>query len=200
MQRVITNRIIIVLAAGLILLAACGPTPPADSDQFITVPLLGYCSADQYKPCIVSFSTDGWDNMLISLLLPDRSFPPFHLLVLRGASEISYACQRLTGAASNAYCAGPELPPGEIVTLKLISNDDDTLLAQGDLTIIGLAFPTVGVAPVTAASVSAEATITATPTAFTGFILPPLESTPSPTSTLPAYPNPSYPNPSYPNP
>jgi hypothetical protein len=193
MQRAAPKYILILLAAGLILLSACRPHTPAASDQFITVPLLGYCAADQYKPCIVSFSTNAWDNMLINLLLPDRSFPPFHLIVLRGESEISYACQRLTGGLNNAYCAGPKLPPGEIVTLKLISNDDDTLLAQGDLTIIGLAFPTMEIALVTVETVSAEATLTATPTAFNDFILPPLESTPSPTSTLPGYPNPSYP-------
>lgn len=217
MQRTTTKYLLAILATGLILLSACRADVPAESGQSITVPLLGYCTADQYKPCIVSFSTDAWDNMLISLLLPDRSFPPFHLLVVRGESEISYACQRLTGVANNAYCAGPKLPPGESVTLKLLSNDDDTLLAQGDLAIIGLAFPTLEVAIAT----SQEA-----PTAFAVEFLPPtvpavefppptvpavetltptfitFEGVPPSTDVSPTVPpsfeNPSYPNPSYP--
>ncbi len=174
---------------------AAGGSAPT---QNVPVFNLAYCTEEQAKPCVVSFSTDANDNMLVNILLPDLSFPNFYLKITRGDDESLFNCRRIGAAVNTAYCSGAKLPPGETLHLELISVRDEILLAEGDLSIIGLAFPTVGVALVTVETVSAEATITATPTAFTDFILPPPESTPSPTPTLSSYPNTSYPNPSYP--
>ncbi|HSO11921.1 MAG TPA: hypothetical protein VLT51_06065, partial [Anaerolineales bacterium] len=107
-----------------------------------------------------------------------------------------YKCQRVSATPNNAYCIGEKLPPGEVLHMMLISTRDDALLAEGNLSIIGLAYPTLEIAiPTTTPS------ITGTPPA-----LSPISTTPAPTQTqspiiiLPtstkkpsSYPNPSYP-------
>ena len=148
------------------------------------VSALVYCSSSDIKPCIVSFSLDADNNMLVNLLLPDLSFPKFYLQVTRGEVNISYECQRIAAVPNNAFCIGEQLPPGETLHMMLISSRDDTLLAEGWLSIIGLAFPTMGVV-----SPTASTTPTAEPTATIEST-----STPSPiqsptrTPTLPSYP------------
>jgi len=113
--------------------------------------------------------------------------------VLRGTQEIVYDCRRVNTAPNSAYCIGEKLPPGETLHLMLFSTRDDTLLAEGDLSIIGLAFPTMEVVSPTPVTVTAG-----TPTVQLTRTQPSVR-TPTPTRTPPSYPNPtSYPNPSYP--
>lgn len=198
-QWIIAGTLLIIVVAGLVLLSVNRPASPSSGDLYRTVPALGYCADGGAKPCVVSFSVDSQENMLINLLLPDLSFPTFYLQIVRGDVVTRYACQRVGSALNNAYCAGEKLAPGETLTFKLISTRDETLLAQGDLSIIGLAFPTLGVAVSTPLEApTASAAQSPTPTAGTLLVLPPVETLP--TVPPPAYPNPSYPNPSYPNP
>lgn len=192
-QWIILGVIAVLLVLGLIFLSSTPSNNLPETGENEPLFGLGYCADEQTKPCVVSFSADARDNMIISLQLPDRSFPAFYLRITRGSAETTYACQRLTGAVNNAYCAGPKQPPGERLTLRLISTSDETLLAQGDLSIIGLAFPTLGIALSTPQEAPTMLMILPTPTTDL-FLLPPL-----PTETLPSYPGPSYPNPtSYP--
>lgn len=169
---------------------------PADMGEHIPVAGLSYCNEEQSKPCVVSFSLDADENMLVNLLLPETSFPAFHLKITRGESEIGYQCQRVSTALNTAYCIGKKLPPGETLHLMLLSNREEILLAEGDLSIIGLAFPTLEVVIPTLETTTAEPTATPEPTKAFDFILPTPTQTPIP--IRPSYPNPSYPNPSYP--
>ena len=148
---------------------------------------LAYCVDDQFKPCVVSFSTDANDDMFVNLLLPGASFPDFYLKVRRSGGESMYDCQRLADAVNNAQCIGKKLPPGEILHLMLISTGDELLLAEGDLSIIGLAFPTVGIAVITPSETSTMPAATPTETPLPLFVLPTFTETPQ------SYPNPSYP-------
>jgi hypothetical protein len=154
---------------------------------------LTYCNSNGDKPCVVSFSLDADNNMLVNILLPDLSFPNFQLMIERDGLDFVYSCQRILAAPNNAYCTGAGLPPGEILHFKLVSSRDDVLLAQGDLSIIGLAFPTLEIAIQTPMD---------TPTALSDLTVPtptPFDFAP-PQATPPAYPNPSYPNPTFPIP
>lgn len=165
-------------------------TPAAD---------LVYCSEEQVRPCVVSFSIDADENMLVNILLPDLSFPSFYLKIRRGGSETDYKCQRVGTALNNAYCIGEKMPPGEILHLMLISTKDEALLAEGDLSIIALALPTLAV--VSPTSETATPDLTTTPLAGTSTMTPTQPQSPfpsKPTPTQSAYPNPSYPKPSYP--
>lgn len=192
-QWIVAGIIIILFVVVLLVLPRAGSGTPQGSADNESAAELGYCADEETRPCVVSFSADARDNMIINLLLPDRSFPAFYLRITRGSVETSYACQRLTGAVNNAYCYGPKQPPGERLTLRLISTGDDTLLAQGDLSIIGLAFPTLGIVLSTPQE-APTAILIESPAPTAGFLVPP----PLPTQTLPSYPGPSYPNPSYP--
>jgi hypothetical protein len=172
--------------------------PPPTAVKSPAAPLV-YCSDEQVKPCVVSFSLDAWDNMFVNILLPDLSFPAFSLVISRGGVENSYVCQRVSYALNTAYCAGPKQPPGEPLTLRLISNKDQTVLAEGNLSIIGLAFPTLGVALYTPPPGAPTPTGTelSAPAASFSTAFPSPSVLPTRTKPLPPYPNP-YPNPSYP--
>jgi hypothetical protein len=183
------------LVVGLIFLSSNDLSDPVETGQNAPASGLAYCADEQVRPCVVSFSVDADENMLVNLLLPDLSFPTFYLKITSGSVETVYTCQRVGTAIDNAYCTGPKQSPGETLTLKLISTGDETLLAQGDLSIIGLAFPTLGVAVTTPLEEAPTALLIASPspTLLSPFILP------TPTRTQPSYPGPSYPNPtSYP--
>jgi hypothetical protein len=127
--------------------------------------------------------------MLVNLLLPDLAFPRFYLSINHNEGEIIYDCQRVQGTIYNAYCIGAKIPPGEPLHLVLVSVRDDTLLAEGELSIIGLAYPTLEVAT--------ALTLTPAPTAAPTIILPTPTKKPSQSPTA-SYPNPPYPNPPYP--
>lgn len=189
--------ITVFLVVGIILLLNNNPDEPADTGQGTPVPALVYCSEEQVRPCVVSFSLDADGNMLVNILLPELSFPNFHLKIIRGENEADYRCQRVTTTLDSAYCIGEKMPPGELLHLKLISTRDETLLAEGDLSIIGLALPTVAVVSPTFGTASTElATNVSTATPTRTQIPTPSRRTPTPTP--PSYPGPSYPNPSYP--
>ena len=159
---------------------------------------LVYCSEESAKPCIVSFSTDANDNMLVNILLPDMAFPIFYLKIDHSEGESMYNCQRVRQANSTAYCAGKKLHPGEVLHLSLVSIRDSIVLAEGDLSIIGLAYPTLGIVIPTSEVAAAELSAIPAPTETPNFIIPLPTQTQRPTPTVPSYP-PPYPNPtSYP--
>lgn len=147
---------------------------------------LAYCSAEDIRPCIVSFSLDSAGNMLVNILTPGIDFPAFYLKIIHEAGENVYECQEVENFPANRYCKGQEIQVGEILQFLLISKSDETLLAEGNFAIVGLALPTpedqLTVSPTVAGEQPLE-TVTAMPT--------PVQSTPSP-----SYPNPPYPNPS----
>jgi hypothetical protein len=191
-QWIVAGVIAALLVVGLIFLSSNDLSDPAGTGQNASVSGLAYCAEEQVRPCVVSFSVDADENMLVNLLLPtEQSFPSFYLKIARGGSAASYTCRWTDFATGSAYCTGPKQLPGETLTFQLISAGNETLLAQGDLSIIGLAFPTLGVAVTTPQEAPTMLIQPPAPTA--SLLLPP------PTQTLPSYPGPSYPNPtSYP--
>ena len=181
----------ILCALGFLLLARWyfGRTDqPTEKHQSTPVLDLVYCKDEQVKPCVVSFGLDVNDNMLVNILLPDLTFPGFYLKIMRGEDSVSYSCRRIQTALNNAYCIGEKLPPGESLHLMLISTRDDTLLAEGNLSIIGLAFPTLEIAIPT--DVPTEISITPELTGTPDFILttPTAIVFPFKTETPPSYP------------
>jgi len=201
-QWIIAGSIFVILfITGIVVLLSRRPNNTVRTVRDVPVLELAYCSDESAKPCIVSFSTDANDNMLVNILLPDMTFPAFYLKIDHGDGESLYNCQRVRQTNITAYCSGTKLPPGQILHLILISTRDSIVLAQGDLSIIGLAYPTVGIAiptpqdtPTLPTEAPAPTAAPLTPTALPLLILP------TSTEIPPSYPNPSYPNPSYPNP
>ena len=164
-----------------------------------TVLELAYCTDEQVKPCVVSFGMDMDGNMLVNILLPDLTFPGFYLEIVRGEVSVSYACKKNPATPNNAYCIGEKLPPGESLHLMLLSTRDDVPLAQGNLSIIGFAFPTLEIAipTVVHTDVSVTPELTGTPDFIlptsTQLFFPTKKVLTTPTETPPGYPNPSYP-------
>lgn len=142
---------------------------------------VAYCSSDDIRPCIVSFSLDSDGNMLVNILTPETSFPAFYLKIVHKEDERLYECQKVEKFPENVYCIGETMPVGEVLQFLVISKRDESLLAEGKFAIIGLALPTPeGQLNLTVSPTQEEliGTVTVTP--------------PGPKST----PSPSYPNPS----
>ena len=168
---------------------------PSSANQKTLILKLGYCSSEDIKPCIVSFSQDGNGNMLVNVLVPSSSFPNFYLIINREVEEHHYECEKVKGVPNNFTCIGREMFPGEPLQFILVSTKDNTVLAEGSFAILGLMLATPE-AETTGLAANLE---TAQPTeSSTPFLLEILTPVPTPTDSF--YPNPSYPNPSYPNP
>ncbi|MBK9924123.1 MAG: hypothetical protein IPP66_02425 [Anaerolineales bacterium] len=168
--------------------------------QSISIAKLAYCSDDQTLPCVVSFGSDNDGNLLVNLLLPDH-YPVYYLQITQNnVGEVSnYSCRKVASTPNSVYCVGPMMPPGQILHLMLVTIKDDTLLAVGDLSLVGMAFPTLSVVTPIPSPSPEEFDTTVTPTEFPDFLLttptPPQFPLPTltPTSTQSSYPNPSYP-------
>ena len=115
---------------------------PESVNQKHAVAEIGYCNASDAKPCVVSFSVDAQNNMLISLITPRPTYPEFYLTITGADAENRYACTRLKSLPTNILCTGPQMNPGEPLRFALFALDDDRLLANGNFTIIGLMLAT----------------------------------------------------------
>ena len=155
---------------------------------------LSYCSMDQSHLCVMSFGQIVNGPMRVDFLAPDADYPEFVLKVINNGVESTYECQSLEEMPENIYCTGMVQPPGAILELSLFSKKDNTFLAKGTFSVIGVALLT----PEFATEESSG-----TLSSQLGFRIPdghgrtPLPSTPVPTS-IPTFAPTSYPNPSYP--
>jgi hypothetical protein len=155
---------------------------------------LGYCSANDIKPCIVSFSLDANNQMLVNLLVPS-GYADFYLTISSDSEENKYECQKLPDFPTNVACTGKQMYPGPQLHFVLISTLTGQTFAIGDFAIIGLMLPSpvaegteapTEVAGATEAPTTVAETIV-TPTAFSSGHV-------TPTPTTSSYPNPtSYP-------
>ena len=197
--------LLILIIAGLILLSRELQSRRAQVNQREPLQGLGYCDARQLAPCIISFSRDATDKMIINILTRGISFSDFYLKIRHTQGESIYQCTEVEQFATSVYCAGKVLPLGEVLQFFILSIDDNQLLAQGNFSIIGMAFSTVEIfAPPTEGGPTAFGTVSPTEEDFPLGTITPGQATPSrtptPTRTLPSYPNPLTRTPSYPNP
>jgi hypothetical protein len=102
---------------------------------------LSYCSSNQLRPCILSFSLDAANSMVINLLA-DRRATNIYLRVRQGERETIYECQKMEGFSTNLACTGEKLPVGEALSFIIVSTKEDVALAEGTFPIIGLAIAT----------------------------------------------------------
>jgi len=125
--------------------------------------------------------------MLVNLLVPASFSPDFYLKIVRNTGETRYECQMVENFPTSFYCVGEKMPPGGVFQFMLVSSKDDTLLANGDISILGLAFPTFEMAISNPSPVN-----TKTPVQSLSTKTPPTQPIPKlPSPTNPAYPNPS---------
>jgi len=152
---------------------------------------LGYCSSNDVRPCIASFSLDSDGNMRVNVLTPGLSFPDFYLKIIHSKGENIYECEKVERFSTSVYCIGEAMRLGEVLQFMLISVDGEATLAEGHFAIIGLALSTPEFADL---SPTVDLTASASVTPGGLITLTPVRTrTPATTS----YPNP-YPNPPYP--
>lgn len=161
------------------------------------VAALEYCGTDLNQLCIVSFSQVVDGDLQVNLQIPDFFYPDFILQIINNGQVSVYECQRGDDRFTTVICKGASQVPGQTLEFKVISKDSETVLAEGQFAIIGIALLTPAIEMTPTVETPTE-TLTPTPTKVPIFTpTTPTPATPGP--TFPAYPNPtSYPNPSYP--
>ncbi|HEX5836370.1 MAG TPA: hypothetical protein VFY26_00975 [Anaerolineales bacterium] len=154
---------------------------------------LDYCSPDDRKLCVVSFSQIVDGDMQVNIHTPRVFYPKFILLINRFGVESTYECSKENPLSHNAECFGPPQIPGEVLQFKIVFKEQGTLVAEGKFAIIGVALST----PEISSTLTPEELITETLTLLPVLPnrTPMLTLTPMPTRTAPvtSYPNPSYP-------
>ena len=145
------NQLIVGLftLAVLLTLAICGSiillrpwnSRQAETGQREPLQGLSYCSSNQLRPCVLSFSLDATGRMVINLLT-DRRAKNIYLKVEPGEHETIYKCQAVEGFSTTLACTGEKLPVGEALSFVIVSNEADVPLAEGTFPIIGLAIAT----------------------------------------------------------
>lgn len=172
------------------------PTATTEPDVF------NYCGAQLTSLCVLSFGRDAFDQTIINLYVPPRTYPSFYLKLLRTSGESEYVCTVNKTVKTSVYCVGDALRLGEGFVMQLLAEKDDRLLAQGAFTLKAFLVPTVVFNEDESASESPEPASTAepesTPTAFDFFeetITPTADlngtdtGTGTPTPTSESYPN-----------
>lgn len=96
---------------------------------------IGYCDASPEDLCILSFSRDLKENMVINFFVPDRKFPDFYLKIKRAGGESVYECQKDKEVPTSVYCTGELIGLQEKIEINLLSKEDDHLMASGVLTL-----------------------------------------------------------------
>ena len=182
----ISALLIIVMISGAFLFNRW-KSAQAGVDRRSPLQRLSYCSSDQITPCIVSFSLDTDGNMLVNFLTAGAFYPDFYLKIKKDENNYIYTCQKANKFATSVNCTGAAMPLGEVLQFSIVSINEDVLLAEGKLAIIGMALGT----PQVALSPTSGTPLTPSPTE--SLVLP----TPTAVRATPT-PKPSYPNPSYP--
>ena len=171
--------------------------PSRQTNQRPFVVRLGYCGAEETRPCVASFSQGIRDKMLVEILIPSSAFPDFYLTISKAGEAYLYDCKKVGSSRTRVHCVGQQMQPGESLQFTIIATEENSVLAEGSFPIIGLLLVAPGI------EVAEGIPATESPTPFLAQAPTVVVRTPTPaaTATLPSYPNPSYPNPtSYPNP
>jgi hypothetical protein len=126
---------------GSILLLRQWNSRQAQTGQREPLSSLRYCSANQLRPCVMSFHLDANGNMIINILT-ERDAPDIYLKIKQDQREKIYKCQREQGFSTNLACTGEKLPVGEAFSFLIVSAKEDIQLAEGTFPIIGLAIAT----------------------------------------------------------
>lgn len=194
--------ICLVLVAGLgwSVFRAQDATPTATTEPDV----FNYCGAQLTSLCVLSFGRDAFDQTVINLYVPPRTYPSFYLKLLRATGESEYICTANKTVKTSVYCVGDALNLGEGLVMQLLAEKDDRLLAQGAFTLKAFLVPSVVVdddvsgsdspEPASTSKPTSTSTPESTPTPFDfidGTFVPTSDSisTVTPTPTSQSYPN-----------
>jgi hypothetical protein len=114
---------------------------PGEVANRAPLPGLGYCSAQQSRPCILSFQLHPGGGMVMNILARGYS-QEFYVKVRQAQQEYIYECKKTERYSIQVTCTGETLPVGEALSFRIISSAENTTLAEGSFPVIGLALAT----------------------------------------------------------
>lgn len=135
--------VLIIVTAVLALLCVVGVaaagwavTRPQSTPEPTDVPVrFEYCGERLKDLCVVSFGRDVFGNTVINLYVPQQTYPPFYMKVIRASDESLYECDANEDVVTSVYCVGAPLNLGDGFELQLLTELGDELLAQGTFTL-----------------------------------------------------------------
>lgn len=133
---------VILAAAGSVLLFGALKNRQGQLGHRAPLPPISYCSPDDARPCIVSFTLDRDGKMSINIQTESTSSTDFDVQIKHGEAEKLYTCRRTGAFSTSVVCIGDAMPAGEALQFLVLSRKDHSLLAEGTFPIIGLALAT----------------------------------------------------------
>lgn len=152
-----------------------------------------YCGAQLTSLCVVSFGRDAFGNTIINLFVPENTYAPFYLNVVRASGEVRYDCVTSKKVDASVYCTGSAINLGEGFEIQMIAERNGSLMAQGTFVLTAYLVTTqsAGEAAIEKAATEPPAPLeteaTQTPFSFDSTSTPTQTPTPS-TSSYPNYP------------
>lgn len=154
-----------------------------------------YCGAQLTSLCVVSFGRDAFGNTIINLYVPEDTYAPFYLNVIRTSGESRFDCVVNKKVDTSVYCTGTPINLGEGFEIQVIAERNGNLMAQGTFVLTAYLVTTQSAEETAIEKAATEATATletqATSTPFSSNSRPSSTSTPTqtPTPSTPSYPN-----------
>jgi len=100
------------------------------------------CSEDPYVLCVVNFSANNLNRMVINLQQPGVEDAPFYIKAKNRDTVTVYACEVDEMDTTIVRCSGARTPLGETIDLEIYATDGDQLLARGTFLVSAIAIPT----------------------------------------------------------
>jgi len=139
----ILTVVFLILAAVGIILAFMDREPQPSTQQYKqgSIMELNYCNETEARPCVVSFGINKNNEMLVNILTSGVSFPRFDLFIISGGENFQYNCRQVDVSLYAVYCTGRQFLPGDQIFIRLVAINLNEILAEGNISIIGVSYP-----------------------------------------------------------
>ncbi|MCA1899103.1 MAG: hypothetical protein LDL50_00200 [Chloroflexi bacterium] len=100
------------------------------------------CAEDDDNLCVLYFSVNSLNRMVIHFRLPSEQYPLFYVKAKSRDTVSVYSCEADEADAALVRCTGARAPLGETIDLEVYAADGDFLLARGVFLVSAIAIPT----------------------------------------------------------
>lgn len=106
-----------------------------------------WCNENASGLCVVSFSTDSTDRMIINFQWPETDYPQFYVKGINRDIANIYSCEADLVNQTSTHCIGVRTPLGETIDVEVYSTDGDIIIARGRFVVSALLVSTPIIAP-----------------------------------------------------
>lgn len=100
------------------------------------------CAEDEDDLCVLYFSVNSLNRMVIHFRLPSEEYPLFYVKAKNRDTVSVYICEVDLSDPTAVRCTGVRAPLGETIDIEVYTTDEDRLIARGTFLVAALAIPT----------------------------------------------------------